>query len=677
MVGGDKDGLIKGLVVHIRLNPAITQTKFEIVSRQLIDGHPTIRNLAAAPDLVISMVYPVEGNQQIIGLDYRQLPDQFPSVLKAKESDQVVLAGPLDLVEGGVGLIGRLPVYIKNQSGQHEFWGVVSAVINADAFYRAAGLYDSSMGLEFAIRGKDGAGNKGDVFFGDERLFGHDQSIMMNVMVPGGFWQIVAKSSSGWVVAEKPILFIYFLGFISILLVIASFRIRRAHEYQRRSNEQHISYLAYHDSLTGLPNRAQFMEELERELSHAQRMGNIVALMMLDLDYFKQINDTLGHAAGDQLLKLAAQRLKKRVRKEDHIARLGGDEFAIMLRDLDTIEDAVTLGQQLLGSLAEPYDIKQTKFQSGASIGIAIWQPGQSINANLLEQADMALYKAKDKGRGCFAFHTSKMTNDIQRRVDLRNDLEQALNTDALFLVYQPQIDVSNNKLIGVEALLRWNHPKHGFISPAEFIPIAEMHGMMHRLGFRILTEACEALSRWRKKGLDPGVMAVNISPSQLDSEVFAQNLINLIDSLGLPGRVLDLEVTERIMLQSRTNNTCAINELASRGIKFSIDDFGTGYSSLLTLKRWPFYRLKIAQEFVRDMLTDPSDREIVKATIGLAENLGLQVIAEGVEEAEQLAILVKNGCYLIQGYLLACPMSEDELLEWMQNRNIYSGSLE
>lgn len=526
------------------------------------------------------------------------------------------------------------------------------------------------MGLEFAIRGKDGAGNKGDVFFGDGRLFDHEQSIMMNVMVPGGFWQIVAKPSGGWVIAEKPILFIYFLGFISILLAIVSYRIRRVHEYQRRSDEQHISYLAYHDSLAGLPNRAQFTEELERELSHAQRMGNIVALMMLDLDYFKQINDTLGHAAGDQLLKIAAQRLKKRVRKEDHIARLGGDEFAIMLRDLDTIEDAVSLGQQLLDALSEPYDIKQTKFQSGASIGIAIWQPGQSINANLLEQADMALYKAKEKGRGCFAFHTSKMTADIQRRVDLRNDLEQALNTDALFLVYQPQIDISNNKLIGVEALLRWNHTKHGFISPAEFIPIAETHGMMHRLGFRILTEACEALSRWRNQGLDPGVMAINISPSQLDSEVFGRDLISLIDNLDLPGEALELEVTERVMFHPRANNARILHDLATKGIKLSMDDFGTGYSSLLTLKRWPFHRLKIAQEFVRDMLTDPNDREIVRATIGLAENLGLEVIAEGVEEAGQLEFLKQNGCYLIQGYLLARPMPEDKLLEWMKNYN-------
>ncbi len=662
--------LMKGLVVHIRLNPTITQTEFEIVTQQLVDGHPMIRNIAAAPDFIIRMVYPLEGNQQIIDLDYRQLPDQFPVVLKVKELDQVVLAGPLELVQGDIALIGRLPVYIKNQSGQRKFWGIVSIVINADILYRMAGLYDSSMGLEFAVRGKDGMGKKGNFFFGDEQLFDDKQSVMMNVVIPGGVWQVAARSTNAWHVSIKLLLFVCLFGFASIILTILSYHIRLAHEKQRSSNEQYISYLAYHDILTGLPNRAQFMKELDRELAYAQRTGKIIVLMMLDLDYFKQINDTLGHDAGDKLLKVAAQRLKKRVRKSDHVARLGGDEFAIILRDIETTENVMLLGQQLLGALSEPYDIKQTKFQSGASIGIAVWQPGQSGHVNLLEQADMALYKAKDKGRGCFTFHTNKMTRDIQRRVDLRNDLEQALNTDALFLVYQPQIDISNDRLIGVEALLRWRHPQHGFVSPAEFIPIAEMHGMMHRLGLRILTEACETLSRWRNQNLATGVMAVNISPNQLDSQDFSRNLIDLMERLNLPGEILELEMTERIMVKSQTGNARMFHELAAKRIKFSMDDFGTGYSSLLTLKRWPFYRLKIAQEFVRDMLTDQNDREIVKATIGLAENLGLQVIAEGVEKIEQLEFLKQNGCYLIQGYLLARPMPEAQLLEWIRDRN-------
>ncbi len=427
-------------------------------------------------------------------------------------------------------------------------------------------------------------------------------------------------------------------------------------------------YLAYHDSLTGLPNRAQFMEELGRELAHAQRADNIIALLMLDLDHFKQINDTMGHAAGDQVLKEVSRRLKKRVRKEDHMARLGGDEFAIIQRDLKTLEDAVSFGKELLVILSQPYDIKEMKFQGGVSIGIAIWQPGQPIDTNLLEQADIALYKAKEE-RGLFAFYTSKMTSEIKRRVDLRNDLEEALNTDELFLVYQPQIDIRSNKLIGVEALLRWKHPEKGFISPAEFIPIAEMHGMMHRLGFRVLKEACETLCRWCDKGENPEVMAVNISPNQLDSEVFDQKIIDLIERLGMPGKMLELEVTERIMIQPRASTDLTLRKLAENGIKLSMDDFGTGYSSLLTLRRWPFHRLKIAQEFVRDMLIDSSDREIVKATIGFAENLGLQVIAEGVEEMEQLEFLKQNGCYLIQGYLVARPMTEDKLFEWMQKR--------
>ena len=658
--------LLKGLITHIKLNPGLTQTEFEQISQQLIDDQPNINNIAAAPDLIVRMVYPLEGNQQVMNLDYRQLPAQWPNVLKAKESGQPVLSGPVQLVQGGVGLIGRLPVYIQDISGLREFWGIVSTVMPVDTFYRAAGLYDTSLGLEFAIRGKNGMGNRGEVFFGNGELFSHDRSVMMDIMIPGGLWQIAAKPTGDQTGFSEPVLIIYLLGSISVFLAIISFYIRRKHEYQWRKNKSHISHLAYHDSLTGLPNRTQFTEELDRVLAHAKRSGNTVAVLMLDLDNFKQINDTLGHAAGDETLIEVSRRLKNRIRKEDRIARLGGDEFAIIQHDLKTTDDAITLAQELIDSLSQPYDIKQTRFQSGASIGIAIWHPSEKIDANLLEEADIALYKAKDKDRGSYAFHTSEMTREIQRRVDLRNELEKALNTDALFLVYQPQIDIKNNKLIGTEALLRWKHPIHGYISPAEFIPIAETHGMMHRLGFYVLKEACEALIRWRNEGFFYKVMAVNISPGQLNNEVFDKELIELIDKVGLPGDALELEVTEQVIVQPRANNGLILKLLAAKGIKLTMDDFGTGFSSLQTLKHWPFHRLKIAQVFVHGMLSDSNDREIVMATIGLAENLGLQVIAEGVEKTEQMAFLKQNGCYLIQGYLLARPMPEKKLLDWI-----------
>lgn len=658
--------LIKGLIAHIRLKPDLTQHEFALVAQQLVDDHPMIRNIGAAPDFVIRMIYPLEENRQAIGLNYHELPDQWPSTLRAKESDQVVLAGPQQLAEGGIGLIGRLPVHIQNQSGERLFWGMVSAVMHVDAFYRTAGLYDDSLGMEFAIRGKNGMGDKGEVFFGNGELFRHDHSVIMNIMIPGGFWQIAAKPTSDWTTSSKPVLFIYLLGSISIFLAIISFYIRRNHEYQWRKNELHISYLAYHDSLTGLPNRTQFTEELGRVLAHAKRTGNTIAVLMLDLDHFKQINDTLGHAAGDEILVEVARRLKKRTRKEDHIARLGGDEFAIIQRDLKTTDDAVTFAQELIDALSQPYNIKQTKFQSGASIGIAIWHPREKIDANLLEEADIALYRAKDKDRGNYAFHTREMTRESQRRVDLRNELEKALKTDALFLVYQPQIDIRNNKLIGVEALLRWKHPLHGYISPAEFIPIAETHGMINRLGFYVLRKACDALTRWRNEGIFQKVMAVNISSGQLNNDAFYQELIELISKIGLPGDTLELEVTEQAMAQSRANNSLMFNVLAAKGIKLTMDDFGTGYSSLPILKQWPFQRLKIARTFVRDMLTDTSYQEIVRATIGLAANLGLQVIAEGVEKTEQMAFLEQNGCYQIQGYLLAHPMTEPDLIKWI-----------
>lgn len=661
--------LIKGLITHIRLNPDLTQHEFELVAQQLVDNHPVIRNIGAAPDFVIRMIYPLEENRRALDLDYRQLPDQWPSALRAKESDQVVLAGPQQLVEGGLGLIGRMPVYIQNQSGERLFWGLVSAVLHVDAFYRATGLFDPNHGLIFAIRGKNGMGDKGEVFYGDEELFRHDHSVIMDVTIPGGFWQIAAKPTGDWETSsEEPIFLIGLLGSISVFLAIISYYIRKNHEFQLLKNELHISYLAYHDSLTGLPNRIRFLEELDRVLAHAKRSGNTIAVLMLDIDHFKQINDTLGHAAGDEILKEVSRRLKNRTRKEDHIARLGGDEFAIIQRDLKTTDDAVTFAQELIDSLSHPYTINQTSFQSGASIGIAIWHPGGKIDGNLLEEADIALYKAKGEKRGSYAFHTSEMTREIQRRINLRNELEKAFNTSALFLVYQPQIDVKNNELIGVEASLRWKHPLYGQIPPAEFITIAETHGMMDRLGFFMLQEACEALIRWRKEKLFQKVMTVNITINQLNNKAFGQELTKLIDKNDLPGDALELEVSERIMAQFRENNNNNLDILSAKGIKLAMDDFGTGSSSLQTLKQWPFHRLKIAPELVRNMLTDSNNRKIVKATIGLAENLGLQIIAEGVEKKEQMEFLKQNGCYLIQGYWVAQPMHENDLTDWIHN---------
>lgn len=544
-----------------------------------------------------------------------------------------------------------------------------SEIVYAEMVYRAADLYHPSIGLKLALRGKDRGGSQREVFFDDDSVF-EQQAVIMHATAFAGSWQIGETAFDRWVMQIKPMWIIsLLLGLISISLILIFYRIYKNYKEGQERNKQHISHLAYHDSLTGLSNRAQFMEELKREIAYAQRNHTIIAVLMLDLDYFKQVNDTLGHIEGDRLLKEVAQRLKSRVRREDLVARLGGDEFAVLQRNLRSLEDASVLSQKLIDILSQPFMIGQANVQIGASIGIAHWQPGLSTEMDLLEQADTALYKSKDKGRGCFTFHTSEMTTEIRHRLALYNDLKEAMNADSLFLVYQPKINVENDRCMGVEALLRWNHPIRGFISPTEFIPIAESHGMMQRLGFQILEQACETMSRLRDQGIDLGVMSVNISTMQLDDDKFDEKLIGLLDKFSLPGKILELELTERVMVEPRANIDQVLNGLAKQGIKFSLDDFGTGYSSLLRLKHWPFHQLKIAQEFVRDMLVDFNDQEIVKATIALAKNLELEVIAEGVEKNEQLDFLKQNGCFLMQGYLLAYPMTESDLLLWLKGR--------
>lgn len=660
--------LVRGLVAYIQHHPDLTQQDFEPLAKNLLDYNSSIRNLAAAPDLVIRMIYPIESNEQALNLDFRSLPDQIEAVLRARDLEQTVLAGPMNLIQGGTGVVGRMPVFIHSESGQRRFWGMLSTVMHTDALYQAAGLNDSGSGLEVGIRGKDGKGSRGEIFFGDASIFDR-QAVTVNVTVPGGHWQLGAIPIEGWSIASAPIWMISFLGLMNIALIGACYYARRSHETRQERSEQHILHLAYHDSLTGLPNRAQFTQMLKRELDFARQNQSRIAVLLLDLDYFKQINDMLGHAVGDRFLREVARRLEQCLRKNDFVARLGGDEFAILQHNPNSIQDISVLGRKLIDLLAQPYIVDQTRIQSGASIGIACWQPGQSTDIDLLEQADTALYEAKNKGRGNFAFHTSDMTQDVRRRLALRNDLKESLQADDLFLVFQPKIDVRNNRLVGLEALLRWRHPIQGIISPAEFIPIAETHGLMHILGFKVLELACEAMGRWQRLGVETGVVSVNLSPLQLDEEAFDRKLIALLAKFSLPSHLIELELTERVMMEPRTNVDSILRNLAQSGMLFSIDDFGTGYSSLLTLKRWPFHCLKIAQEFVRDMLHDPSDQEIVKATIMLARNLELEVIAEGVETVEQLEFLKRHGCYFVQGYLLAHPMTEADLLAWIENR--------
>ncbi len=432
---------------------------------------------------------------------------------------------------------------------------------------------------------------------------------------------------------------------------------------QRKAAEAQILRSARYDSLTGLANRAVFIEAVDQAMARARRGEKSFAVLYLDLDHFKDVNDTLGHPAGDELLRMVASRLRSTIREVDTVARFGGDEFAVIAADIAEPADAGILAEVLLKALGAPFRIEGDDIRSGASIGISMFEPDQPDGETLLSQADVALYRAKSEGRGTYRFFTDAMDAEVRTRVSLSTELREAIASGELFLLYQPQVRIESGQITGVEALVRWRHPRRGVLPPSLFIPVAETSGLTAALGHWVMLEACRQAKAWLDQGIAPGRIAVNLSgmqfkrPAELEGHV-----ADILAETGLPPHRLELELTETILMETSQEHNQVLLRLRENGVGLAIDDFGTGYSSLDYLRRFPVDRIKIAQDFVGGIATVPGSAAIVKATIELARGLGIAVIAEGVESADQLAILKGLGCREVQGFYFAEPLSPAEL---------------
>ena len=425
---------------------------------------------------------------------------------------------------------------------------------------------------------------------------------------------------------------------------------------ERKRSEARIYYLANFDPLTGLPNRTQLNDHLKYALSLAKRSNGHLALMFLDLDHFKDINDTLGHSVGDALLIELAKRLCLALREEDTVTRLGGDEFILLLPGADAL-GAVRVAQKLLATIAESYLIERYDLTLTASIGIALYPIDGVDLETLSKSADAAMYRAKQEGRQCYRFFTSEMQARSARNLQLVNALRHALEYQQLQIYYQPQVSMRNGSIIGAEALLRWQHPDLGWVSPAEFIPIAEECGLILSIGEWVLRCVIQQTKAWKENGFAPLVIAVNLSAVQFRHPDLPELITRILVEEKLPPEYLELELTEGAAMHNPPGAIAIMNNLHERGVRMSIDDFGTGYSSLSYLKKFKVYKLKIDQSFVRDISTDPEDKAIVSAIINLAKSLGLQTIAEGVETEGQVAFLREQGCDEMQGYLFGKPV--------------------
>ncbi len=426
-----------------------------------------------------------------------------------------------------------------------------------------------------------------------------------------------------------------------------------------------MNYLAHHDSLTELPNRLLFLDRLKQAIKSAKRRNHNVAILFLDLDRFKEINDTYGHGIGDKLLKNVATKILACVREEDTIARLGGDEFTILLENV-TQYQIVNIAKKIVSVIQEPIIINKQELYTTASIGISSYPEDGNTSTILLRNADTAMYKAKENGKNNYMFYNTKMTELAFERVVLESSLRKAIDENEFITYYQPKVNATTGSVIGLEALVRWLHPELGLVSPIQFIPLAEDIGLMKNIDQWMMMNAMKTIMRFKEEGIETGVLSLNVSMKQLENKKFIEYLQDLIEEIGFDTKYLELEITESQIMKNPESAIYTLNYIRNLGIKISVDDFGTGYSSLSYLKRLPIDNLKIDRAFVKDAYKDEDDAAIVRVIIALARSLKLSFIAEGVETQEQLDFLLEEGCDDIQGYFYSKPLPENELREFL-----------
>ncbi len=443
-----------------------------------------------------------------------------------------------------------------------------------------------------------------------------------------------------------------------------------AYEQEQKNYQQELKFVALHDDLTGLPNRLLFDQNLAQSIARSKRSQTSFALLFLDLDRFKDINDSLGHDYGDALLKEIASRLDHRTRETDTVCRFGGDEFAILLDSASTTKDITAICEELLFEIRLPFSIRGHDLQVGCSIGITMYPEDGDDPITLLRNADSAMYLAKEHGKDGYEFFSEELRTNAHLRLQMENAIQHAIRREELILHYQPLIDATSGKVRGVEALVRWMHPERGLLFPDRFITLAEESGTIIPIGEWVLRSACRQNHTWQQQGLPAIPISVNISARQFHDEQLVSKIAAILDEVGLDPAHLELELTEGTLIQDNEQTQASLSELNALGVSIAIDDFGTGYSSLTYLRRFPIHTLKIDRSLMSDIIEDADNRTIVEATIEMAHKLGKQVVAEGIETTEQANYLTRCGCDLLQGYLFSRPIPHNDFeslseLDW------------
>ncbi len=788
--------LVRGLVSVIAAEPDITQARFAELAGNLFTGTNQVRSVAAAPDLIVEMVYPVEGNEGAIGLNYMENDAQREAALRARDTGELVIAGPVNLIQGGVGFVGRFPVFYETESGTTEFWGLVAVVIDAERLYAASGLYDLDH-LDIAISGKDGTGAAGPTFFGDQAVLDRDP-VLADIILPTGSWQIAATPDGNWGGLPDNMWTVrFFIIAAGLLVVVPIFilgqmfdervrtrrqlqivsrrlelalrssdigvwervvstgelywdqRMRRLYgapldgevNYETWADRLHpedagrateeflnsieqlrpyqsnfrivmpdgtvkhiramgsfsqdregrtrivgvnwdvtadvtlnaelrhaksmtearnreleaakadIEQMALHDALTGLPNRRALDDYLS---SLAEYARGEFGLLHIDLDRFKQINDTLGHAAGDATLVHTANVLRRHVREGDFMARIGGDEFVVVCTTDCTPRGMDQLAERIVTTMREPLIYKGRPCRSGVSIGVAMSSTSNGDPHQLLINADIALYRAKNHGRNTHQFFSNELHIAAIHTKNVADEILTGLDEDQFVAYYQGQFDARTHKLNGVEALVRWKHPEKGVLPPAEFLHIAEDLNVLATIDARILNQALKQMKTWKRAGLNVPQVAVNVSARRLHEP----DLVQSLEEMDFEPGTLTFELVESTFLDQHEDQVAwNLDRIRDMGIGLEIDDFGTGYASIVSLMQLRPNRLKIDRQLVLPTVESGAQRDLVRSIVDIGKSMHIEALAEGVETLEHARIMYELGCTALQGYAFAKPM--------------------
>lgn len=796
--------LVQGLVATISTEPGMGQDRFSQLADNLFDKGGQLRNIAGARDLVVGLMYPMEGNEKAIGLDYNKNPAQREAALRARDTRQMVFAGPVDLVQGGQGFIGRFPVFI-GESAAKEFWGIISAVIDVQRIYAVSGLLDPALPISVAIVGRDGLGAAGKQFFGPDTVVANDP-VEAEVTLPSGSWEIYAVPKGGWGTTPPSAaglrLIVLLLGALVVIPIFISGRLAEERQSNMKAlasseaelkrvsrrlgmalqaskvgvwendlatgnlywddrvnaifglpqdgGQRHytdwekalhpddleraiaefrdavqitghydsnyrivtpagevrniraiasvyhdqgrekiagvnwdvtadvalndslkarnaalaqakadIEHNALHDSLTGLPNRRYLDDILQRYAAGEALDGRTLGLLHIDLDRFKQINDTLGHAAGDAMLIHASYVLNSNIRPDDFVARIGGDEFVVVcLFDGDETILA-DLANRIIARMRQPVNYEGHECRFGVSVGIATANGATVDPRKLLVNADIALYKAKSRGRNRFEFFSDSLQAEVIKTKRVADQILQGLDRGEFEPWFQPQFDARTLDVVGCEALARWRHPTEGTLTPDTFMAVAEELNVVAQIDRIVLEQSLKYLGDWEKAGLNVPRVSVNVSSRRLQDE----QLVASLQDLHIPPGKVSFELVESIFLDERDDMVLwHVDQIKDLGIDIEIDDFGTGYASIVSLLKLRPKRLKIDRQLVTPVVESMAQRHLVESVIEIGKSLGIEVVGEGVETMEHARVLRDLGCDILQGYAFARPMAADKM---------------